>query len=134
MQLLPQREHETVPNVRDTWSVLIRRIHGSSRGSLGLTRRACDTFFLGRANWRDKPIPLSGDCLDELRLLGIVLQDLPNFADRTPDAVVSIEKSPPAPNACDNFVARNRVPRMLDKQNQDFQGNTLELQHAIAAA
>jgi hypothetical protein len=89
---------------------------------------------LGRTNWRDEPIPLSCDCLDELWLLGIVLQDLPNFADCTPDAVVSIEKNVLTPNTGHYFVAMDGFAPVLDEQNQDLQGNTLDLQHAIASA
>jgi hypothetical protein len=54
--------------------------------------------FRGIYDGCDEAISLPGYCLYKSRGLGIILQDLTQFADCTPDAVVSIQKNSVAPN------------------------------------
>jgi hypothetical protein len=89
--------------------------------------------FFGKNNRRNESIPSSGHGLDKPRGFRVVLQDLANLADRTPDAVVGIKKSASPPDSGNDFVARDSLTPALDEQNHDLQRDTLDLQHAIAA-
>ena len=64
-------------------------------------------FLCGRNDRRNEAIPPSGHGLNKSWGFGVVLKNLADLADCTPDAVVCIEKNIIAPNPGHNFVAAN---------------------------
>src|SRR5262249_32628581 len=92
-------------------------------------------FLFLRGNDRcNKAIPLAGNCLDKLRLFGIVLQDLANLADGAPDAVIGVEENSVTPNFSDNLLAGNNLAPVLKQKNQDLQRNTFQFEHMTVTA
>jgi hypothetical protein len=84
---------------------------------LGRLRAAC---FRRSYDGCDEAISLLGDCLYESRGLGIILQDLTQFADGTPDAVVSIQKDSRAPNPRDDLVPSDNLVPVLKEKDKEF--------------
>src|SRR5580704_5677654 len=75
---------------------------------LGSLHAAC---FRGVYDGCDEAISLPRYCPYESRGLGIILQDLTQFADGTPNAVVSIQKNSLAPNPGNDLIpSDNLVP------------------------
>jgi hypothetical protein len=83
---------------------------------------------------RNEPISLAGDGLYETRLFGIVLQGLPNLADCSVDAVVSIEEGAFSPDPLNNLLPADDLPSLLNQHRQNFRGNALQLKHTVRAA
>src|ERR1019366_807156 len=99
-------------------------------------RLGSGSLRLGRgfAYRRDKAVSLPGHGLYEPRSLGIVLQGLPDFADRSVDAVVSIEKNVGAPDPFHNLLAGDDAVPLLDQQQKKFRRDALQLEHTTAPA
>jgi hypothetical protein len=65
---------------------------------------------------------------------GIVLQDLPNLADCSVDAVVSIEEGAYSPDPLNNLLPADDLPSLLNQHRQNFRGNARQLKHTARAA
>ena len=72
-------------------------------------------------------IASSGDGLNETRLLGIVLQHLPDLADGAVDAVVHIQVGALAPDPLGDLLPGDQLARALGEQQEDLQRDPLEL-------
>jgi hypothetical protein len=76
--------------------------------------------FRGIYDGCDEAISLPGYCLYESRGLGIILQHLTQFADCTPDAVVSIQKNSAAPNPGNDLVPSDNLVSALKEKDKKF--------------
>ena|SRR5215467_12596489 len=88
----------------------------------------------GPLHRRNESIALPGDCLYEMRLLGIVAQDLADLSYSAVDAVVSIEKNALPPNPFGDLVPANNLPSLFNEEEQNLQRNTLEFEHTSGTA
>jgi hypothetical protein len=83
---------------------------------------------------RYETIPLPGNCLNEPRFLGVVLQNLPDLPDRAVDTVVRVEIDILPPNPFDQlFTGHNQSP-LLHEELQNFHGDALNLENPTEAA
>src|SRR5207302_6174240 len=72
--------------------------------------------------------------LDEPRRVGIILQSLPNLADRRVDAVIGIEENIFAPDPAHYLVTLNNLPCPFDQQQKHGGRNTFKLEDTTASA
>src|SRR5208282_6726838 len=69
--------------------------------------------YLGRANLGDESIAPGRHGSHESRHLGIVGQSPPELSDRSVDAGLAIDEDALAPDAVENFLARNELSMAL---------------------
>ncbi|HYL60448.1 MAG TPA: hypothetical protein VEU51_16390 [Candidatus Acidoferrales bacterium] len=86
--------------------------HHARRPSSNLLRPAS----LRAANLCDESITPAGDGGDESRRLGIVAQSAPQLSHRSVDAGLAIDKDALAPDALQNFLARDELSTTLNQQ------------------
>src|SRR5579859_1207098 len=87
-----------------------------------------------RFQLRDESIPDSSNRLHKSRLLGIVIEDLPNFADRGVDTVVNIHENAFAPYPFGNCFPGYDFATLLDEHKEHLQRDVLELHDPPPAA
>ena len=85
-------------------------------------------------NRRDETVSLPRDRLYEARLFGIILQDLPNLADRSVDAVVGVEEDILAPDPLNDVFPSDDLSPALNQDRQNLRRNALQFEHATGAA
>ena len=90
--------------------------------------------YLRCANLCDKSIAPGRHGSHESRRVGIVAQGSPHLPDRSIDAVFAIDEDALAPDALENFLARDDLPAAVNEQEQQFQRNSLKLHHSAAAS
>jgi hypothetical protein len=66
-------------------------------------------------------------------IVGVILQRLPKLPDRSPDAVVCIEKDTLTPNPRDDFVPGDNLVLLLNKQDKNLQRDALQFEDVTAA-
>ena len=71
---------------------------------------------LWRPDLSDEPVAPCGYSGDETRRIGIVGQGSSDLSDRSVDAVLAVEEDALAPDALQNFLARNQLSAALDQQ------------------
>jgi len=71
--------------------------------------------------------------LDKARLVWIIPEDLADFPDRPIDAVVGIKKNILTPDSLDDLIAADDLVPLLDQQEQNFEWNALQFEHASSA-
>ena len=81
----------------------------------------------------DEAISPASDGLHEARLLRIVLQDTTNFADSSVNAVISVNKSIPAPDPFNDLLAGDKLPFRFDQEEQQFRGNSFQFEDPARA-
>ena len=90
--------------------------------------------YLRRTNLCDEPVTPGRYRCHEARRVGIVAQGPPNFSYRSVDTGLAIDEHALAPDALENFLARDELSASLDEQAQQFERNPLERYDHIAAA
>lgn len=81
-----------------------------------------------------KAIPFCGDGAKVARIFRVVVKRLTSFPDGGVDAVVSIYKNIFAPNGLKNFFACDQSVPMFGKEEEQLQGDALELDHSAGLA
>jgi len=81
--------------------------HRSLRGTGHVGRRVLGDRGIPDGHRRDEPVSPAGDGLDEVRVLRVVSQHLPDLADRVVNAVIRVEKNALAPDSLDNLIPRD---------------------------
>jgi hypothetical protein len=74
------------------------------------------------------------DGLDKSRLIGIVFEDLADFPDRGIDCVIGIKEDVLAPKPFNDLFPRYQLARPPYKQEQDFHGDSFQLQRAAGTS
>src|SRR5450631_3733068 len=97
---------------------------GGGRGGSGCGGRRVTVLFGYEA------VSLAGDGLDEAGLVGIVAQGLADFPNRGVDAVLGIDEDVLAPEALDDFLARDDGAVFFRQQEEQFHGDAFEFQDA----
>ena len=82
----------------------------------------------------DEPVSLPGHGLDHARPLGIVPQGVADLSDGAVDAVVGVEVDVLAPDPFHDLVASHEPSPLLDEEEQQLHGDTLELDGSAAPA
>src|ERR1039458_10753730 len=82
----------------------------------GRARNCSALLNLRRANLGDESIAPGRHGSHESRHLGIVGQSPPELSDRSVDAGLAIDEDALAPDAVENFLARNELSTALDQQ------------------
>src|SRR5215831_15658946 len=85
------------------------------------------------ANCRNKAVSLPHYGLNEPRSFRIVSQGLTNLTHCRVDAELSLNENVPAPKLFNDLVARHQFAMSADQQDQQFHGNSLQLQDAPVA-
>src|SRR5215469_13786244 len=107
----------------------------SFRSWLGHQRVGQEPFVgVTIAHRRNEPISLSGNGLDKARLFGIVAKHLPDFTDRSIDAVIGVNKNALAPNFCRNLFARDDLVSPSNQEEEDLHRDAFKLEHTPAPA
>ena len=100
-------------------------------------RVVCDRWFgLVRfpGHWRNETVTAAHYRLQVLRLLGIVLESLPDFPDGRIDALFGVLEDAGAPQPLHNPLARYQVSVGLNHEHQQIEGKVLQLHGRAAAA
>src|ERR1700677_3961445 len=84
-------------------------------------------------NRRDETVSLPRDRLYEARLFGIILQDLPDLANRSVYAVVGVEEDILAPDPLDDVLPADDLSVTLNQDRQNLGRNAFEFDHATVA-
>jgi len=61
-------------------------------------------------------------------------EDLPDFADRSVNAVVGVEENPLAPNLLDNLIPGDELSPVLQEKQQEFHGGGFEFENSCSPA
>src|SRR5262249_9806945 len=63
----------------------------------------------------------------------IILQNLTQLADRTPDTVVGIQKNAAAPNPGNDLIPGDNFVAVFKQKEKNLEGDTLQLQNTSTA-
>ena len=69
----------------------------------------------------------SDNGLNVVRLIRIIVESLPEFPNRSIDAVVGVEKDVLTPNPLNNLFTCNKLRASLDEEQEQFHGNAPQL-------
>src|SRR5208282_5290156 len=81
----------------------------------------------------DEAIALGRDGDYELRRIRVVIQRAANLPHRRVDSVVGIEENSFAPDALEDFLARDQLIAPLDQQKQQVERNPFQLERTALA-
>jgi hypothetical protein len=67
-------------------------------------------------------------------IFGIILKNLANLSDGPVDTAIGIEEDILAPDLCDDVLSTDELPSALDQQQQNIEGDSLQLERAASQA
>lgn len=91
-------------------------------------------WFLARRNDRsDEAVAVTRNCLDESRVIGIVIDSGAKFLEDHIKAAVEVDEGAFRPKMSSQFLAADNFSRVFKQDEQDAEGLVLDLDaHAIA--
>src|SRR5579864_1922689 len=102
------------PAKRGLWPTRLRFIIG--RGNRGTSRRDC-WRGANDSNWPYEAVALTDNGLQKPRIIWVIAQGQPNFANCGVDALLSVEKDVLPPQPSDDFFAANQLVSSLNQQD-----------------
>ena len=88
---------------------------------------------VGLGHRRDETISPARDGLYETWPFRIVLQDFPDLADRTVDAVVGVEEYALAPDSLDDVLSTDDLSSLFHQDHKNFHRDALQLELTTGA-